>query len=130
SGAASGASAAGTSAAIAPESAVTTGEVPNRADAAKVKTSILKPLKVVALGADYGRGAEAGTRFKSRGDGRQVPRRSCSPRPVARRTHGAPREGAGKGPGLRHCEERSDAAIQTASDAVLDCFASLAMTAF
>ncbi len=30
----------------------------------------------------------------------------------------------------RHCEERSDAAIQWASEVVLDCFASLAMTAY
>jgi hypothetical protein len=29
----------------------------------------------------------------------------------------------------RHCEERSDAAIQRASEAELDCFAALAMTA-
>jgi hypothetical protein len=28
----------------------------------------------------------------------------------------------------RHCEERSDAAIQRASETVLDCFAALAMT--
>jgi hypothetical protein len=28
----------------------------------------------------------------------------------------------------RHCEERSDEAIQRASEAVLDCFATLAMT--
>ncbi len=28
----------------------------------------------------------------------------------------------------RHCEERSDAAIQWASEAALDCFAALAMT--
>src|SRR5205085_7285313 len=35
----------------------------------------------------------------------------------------------GVGDGHRHCEERSDAAIQSASEAALDCFASLAMTA-
>jgi hypothetical protein len=29
----------------------------------------------------------------------------------------------------RHCEERSDEAIQIAAEAALDCFASLAMTA-
>src|SRR4051794_18910169 len=32
-------------------------------------------------------------------------------------------------PWLRHCEERSDEAIQPASEAALDCFAPLAMTA-
>jgi hypothetical protein len=30
--------------------------------------------------------------------------------------------------GARHCEEQSDEAIQSASEAVLDCFATLAMT--
>jgi hypothetical protein len=30
---------------------------------------------------------------------------------------------------IRYCEERSDEAIQRASEAILDCFASLAMTA-
>ena len=29
---------------------------------------------------------------------------------------------------IRHCEERSDAAIQRAPEAALDCVASLAMT--
>ena len=29
---------------------------------------------------------------------------------------------------FRHCEEQGDEAIQQASEAVLDCFASLAMT--
>ena len=31
---------------------------------------------------------------------------------------------------FRHCEERSDEAIQHGGAAVLDCFASLAMTSF
>jgi hypothetical protein len=31
-------------------------------------------------------------------------------------------------PTSRHCEERSDEAIQTAGQKALDCFASLAMT--